>query len=226
MNTEVKRGPYIVFDGLDGSGKGTVLKAVESRYPCLNSDSVKPADFAAIYTREPGGTPLAEKIRSLLLSKENFMDGVTEFFLFLAQRRSVRKELVEPALSRGEIVISDRSDSSTFAFQINGRQLSEMENLFWTTMPFLEPRPDLYIILDLPAEVAAARMEGREADGEEASRIDVEKIDFHQRVREGFRNLGSKPGVRCEYIDATKKQEEVASDVLAVLGKFFREWYG
>lgn len=225
MTSETKRGPYIVFDGLDGSGKGTVLKAVEARYPFLHSDAAQSVDFAAIYTREPGGTPLAEKIRSLLLSKENYMDGVTEFFLFLAQRRDVRKQLIEPALKRGETVISDRSDSSTFAFQINGRQLSEMENLFWATMPFLEPRPDLYIILDLPAEVAAKRMGGREATGEVATRIDMETIDFHQRVREGFRSLGTKPGVRCEYIDATPPADVVAAQTLLLLQKFLEEWY-
>ncbi|MEN9881383.1 MAG: hypothetical protein RLZZ308_566 [Candidatus Parcubacteria bacterium] len=204
---QMKHGLYVAFDGLDGSGKGTVLEKVKQRYPKI------------MYTREPGGTDVAEKIRSLILCEQ--MSSVTEFFLFLAQRSDMRSSFVQKYIENGVHVISDRADSSTFAFQIKGRKCFNLETLFWETRTFLPPHPNLYVIFDLPAEVASERSSQRALSGGDSNRIDQESIDFHRRVRDGFLEFGKH--VPCVYIDATKKPEEVAHDVFEVLDSFFAQ---
>jgi dTMP kinase len=151
------------------------------------------------------------------------MDGLTEFFLFLAQRRDIRKTLIEPALLRGETVISDRSDSSTFAFQIYGRHQHDLLPLFRETRNLLSPLPDLYIILDVPTEVAQARLAARQRRAGDFDRIDSESIEFHERVRQGFLQLKSEVACPCIFIDATRPPSEVAIDVVSEVAHFLRE---
>lgn len=192
---------YIVVDGLDGSGKGEVIKALEEIFP---SDLL-------IRTREPGGTLLAEKIRAILLTEK--MDPFTEMCLFLGARREVRN-MVERFLSQGRHVLSDRSDSSTFAFQICGRERGYLEESFWRLNDLLSPHPTLYLFLDLPAEVAQGRLKKRESSGGEMSKFDAEEIAFHNRVREGFRKFSEKSKVKCLFVDAARSREVVAKEVI------------
>ena len=213
----MKRGLYIVIDGLDGSGKGTIFEILKLHYRDWRTlqEVDRRGPIQVIHTREPGGTDLGEKLRGLILN--DYMDGFTEFSLFLAQRRHLRKEVIEPSLVKGVNVISDRSDSSTWAFQIYGRQREELKPLFRDTMKFLEPLPDLYIFLDLSVEVAQERLLSRKRRGGDMDRIDGESLEFHARAREGFLTFKSEVAVPCVYIDASRKPEEVAADVLVAL---------
>lgn len=218
----MKKGLYIVIDGLDGSGKGTIFDILKVHYPDwrMLEEVDKGGPIQVIHTREPGGTGLGEKLRNLILL--DYMDGFTEFCMLLAQRRHLRRELVEPSLVRGVSVISDRSDSSTWAFQIYGRERYELKNLFRDTMKFLDPLPDLYIFLDLPVEVARERLLFRQTRGGNMDRIDSESLDFHARAREGFLSFKAEVGVPCVYIDASRKPEAVAADVIAEISQFLR----
>jgi dTMP kinase len=216
----MKQGLYIVIDGLDGAGKGEVFKALAHHYPDINTEvsGVSKGPLRVKYKREPGGTELGEEIREMILNKD--MDPVTEFFLFLAQRKEVRNS-ISAILAQGICVISDRSDSSTFAFQIVGRELSQVEPLFWNAQKLFNPKPDLYIILDLPAEVAKARTEKRKIGGGDSDRIDDMPLAFHERVRQGFHFFCENVDVPHVFIDATKSPEEVAYDVVNTVTNLF-----
>jgi len=221
----MKRGAYIVLDGIDGAGKTDVLQTLRLHYPSVSeSEYGKDADILVDYTREPGGTPLGEKIRSLLLDKDNTMEAETEFFLFLAQRIEVRKRIDE-FLSKGVSIISDRSDSSTYAFQIHGRRKRDLMVPFWNLQEFLNPKPDLYIILDLPAEVAQDRLKKRSDVVGVYDRIDQEGIDFHQRVRDGFISFRGTSRIPCVFVDATRAPGAVAIDVVVEVAQFFRSHF-
>lgn len=191
---------------MDGSGKGTQMRLLQT---ALSGGSF-------LFTREPGGTPRAEEIRTELLRHGGAPSNpVCDFFLFWAARGSHIEDAVEPARARGVHVISDRYDSSTFAFQIYGEEHRALEPVFHAVRSSLPEyyRPDAYIILDLPAEVAFKR---RTADvAQEKSKFDVRPIAYHQRVRDGFLALTS--FAPTHYIDANRTPEEMHRDVLRVV---------
>jgi dTMP kinase len=205
------QGKYIVLDGLDGSGKGTVITAVQESF----------GKESFVYTKEPGGTPLAEKIRALLL--EERMDPYTETCLFLGSRKEVRENVIRPATAKGIHVLSDRSDSSTFAFQIRGRERPHLEDLFWQMNKMIDPKPTLYIFLDLPASVALARLNNRKNEGGEESKFDKEEESFHERVRAGFQEFGRKCHIDHVFVDASQSEDHVAAEVIAVIRKHIQE---
>jgi dTMP kinase len=217
----MKQGLYIVIDGLDGAGKGEVFKALAFHYPDIatEDDGIPKGPLRVKYLREPGGTELGEELRPLIRHRK--MDPITEFFLLLAQRKEIRN-VISDLLAQGVVVISDRSDSSTFAFQIVGRDRSVLESFFWETQKLLSPTPDLYIILDLPAEVAKARTEERNDSGGDRDRIDDMPVEFHERVREGFHLFSKAVDVPHVFIDATKSPDEVARDVVNTVTDFFQ----
>lgn len=216
-NSLIQSGIYGVLDGLDGAGKGLVLEALKQLYtqtiPGVQSDTVE-----MYYTREPGGTDLSETLRGLILNTP--MDPVTEFSLFLAQRKETRS-FIGQLIKKGVSVISDRSDSSTFAFQIYGRRLHRVEDIFWRTRNLLEPNPDFYIFLDLPAEVAEERRFARRGQGGASDRIDSLSIDFHKRVQEGFRCFAEKSETECIFVDALPAPDVVAKNVITEVRKQF-----
>jgi dTMP kinase len=146
------------------------------------------------------------------------MDPVTEFFLFLAQRKEVRNVVAE-RLVQGMNVISDRSDSSTFAFQICGRGLSNLTTFFFHSMKFFDPKPDLYIILDVPAEVAKERITKRAQEDGKTDRIDNEALEFHTRVRNGFYLFRDNIDVPCAFVDATRSPHVVAAEVVNLVSR-------
>ncbi len=201
MKASINGAKYVVFDGMDGSGKGTQMKLLQEKF----GDSV-------VFTREPGGTPLAENLREIILREP--CTPLTEMLLFLASRSELRSQVIVPALQRGLHVFSDRSDSSTWAFQLNGREHKvEFLDLFILTRKMILPRPDLYIIFDLPAEVARKRALGD--TGRVADHIDKLDLMFYERVRNGFREFQKWAPV--EFIDATQMPEEIQQNVVAVL---------
>src|SRR3989344_3428467 len=197
-----RRGKFIVIDGCEGAGKTTLIKALAKEFSAKK----------ILLTHEPGGTELADKIRTLVLSKEAKDAGAeTQFGLMWAARAEHLKKKIIPALAKGVNVISDRFDSSTFAYQIYGQEAKHLEKLFWQTREvFLrERKPDLYIFLDVEPEVGLERVAGRK---ETKTHFDEQKLDFHKRVHVGF--LEFLKHVPHKMIDANQPIESVKADFL------------
>jgi dTMP kinase len=202
-----KLGKLIVIDGMDGSGKGTQIKLIEER---LKNSPV-------LFTREPGGSPKAEEIRSSILKtggpKSN---AVCDFFLFWAARGSHIEDVVTPARQKGKHVICDRFDSSTFAFQIYGEKHPWLRALFKKIRGSLPARykPDLYIVLDLPPRVAYERR--RKNAEQEKSKFDIQPLAYHTRVRNGFKKFAEEFG-HTRFVDANRTPQEIHKDVWGIL---------
>lgn len=203
-----KRGKFIVIDGMDGSGKGTQIELLKKRL----------AGEPVLFTREPGGSPRAEELRAMILSRDGTLSNpVCDFFLFWAARGSHVEDVVIPALEAGMHVICDRYDSSTHAFQIRGEQSAA-----WLSTMFREIRrtlpktylPDLYVILDLEPSIAFER---RAKDAQQAkSKFDVLPIEYHERVRSGFKEFAADYGP-AEFVDASRSPEEMHEDVWRIV---------
>jgi dTMP kinase len=200
---------YVIIDGMDGSGKGTQMALLRRVFPPTT-----------VFTREPGGTPFAEEIRSMLLdtSRCGSSSPLNNFLLFWAAREEHLFKLVAPSLAEGKHVVSDRGDSSTFAFQIHGEQHMDLLPLFAILRETIfhgRRKPDLYIIFDLPAEVARERAT-RDTKGEK-NHFDERYLEYYERVRRGFQNFASQAPVAL--IDASRSPEEVHTSVLEQLAK-------
>lgn len=219
MTAQAARGAYLVIDGIDGGGKTSIFDKLNQeleKHPFeLGYDRIRLDGLVgkySIFTREPGGTPLAERMRQMILN--DVMSAFSELCMFFAQRDDVRKQVIEPALHAGVNVISDRSDSATFAYQLRGRQLTHLEELYWQTRPMMSPLPDLYIFLDLDPQVAAARMgkQGRDADN-----FERQNLAFFERVRNGYKEFAKKVEAPCRFVDAEQSKETVAAEVLQIV---------
>jgi dTMP kinase len=203
-------GIFTVIDGMDGSGKSTQLRLLQEKLQGHN----------VLFTREPGGSPRAEEIRHMVLQSDGTQsNAVCDFFLFLAARGSHVEDIVNPARVQGTHVFCDRYDSSTYAFQIYGEQSpSWIIEMFRHVRKGLPKKylPSSYIILDLPAEVAFER---RQRDQEqEKSKFDLRPLDFHQRVRDGFKQFAAEFG-STDFVDANRTPEEIHVDIWALVQK-------
>ena len=199
---------FITFEGGEGSGKSTVMKDVAAR---LTKEGYK-----LVLTREPGGTPIAEEIRNVILDKDNTkMDPRTEALLYAASRRQHLVEKIWPALERGEIVLCDRYLDSSLAYQGGARGLGVDEvlsiNMFATEGEY----PDLTLLFDLEPEEGLKRIEKNK--GREVNRLDLEKLEFHKKVRDNFHALAKKYSTRYVVIDASKPLNEVANEVYKII---------
>ena len=203
------RGRFITLEGGEGCGKTTQAARLRSR---LAADGVD-----ALLVREPGGTPLAERVRSLL--KDETDDPPcdrSELLLFLAARAQLVRNVIRPALDSGRWVVSDRFSDSTFAYQGYGRGLPLDILRVANDFACGGLSPDLTLLLEVPPEVAEARMRGREAaTNTAADRIERAGGDFHARLREGFLALAAADPRRFAVIDASAAPDEVASAVLS-----------
>lgn len=191
---------FITFEGGEGSGKSTVLSYLDER--------LRQEGFQTVLTREPGGTPISEEIRNVILDKKNTaMDGRTEALLYAASRRQHLVEKVWPALKEGKLVLCDRYLDSSLAYQGGARHLGIDEvlsiNMFATEGTF----PDLTLLFDIEPELGLARIAANK--GREVNRLDLEKLDFHNAVRAGFHELARRFPERYVIIDASKSLEEV-----------------
>lgn len=202
------RGRFVTVEGIDGAGKSTHLGAIASHLGRHGAE--------VILTREPGGTPLAEAVRQLLLHRT--MDALTEALLVFAARRDHLRTCIEPALARGATVLCDRFTDATFAYQGSGRGvdigvLQALERAVQASR-----QPDLTLWFDLPhGEAAARRAAAREAD-----RFEAEDAAFFQRVRQGYAARADASPGRFERIEATGSPEQVRARVLAALER--RGW--
>ena len=199
---------FITLEGPEGSGKTTAVEAAVKKLQEMGYEIVR--------TREPGGTPIAEQIRNVILDKNNTsMDGRTEALLYAASRRQHLVEKVWPALKEGKIVICDRYLDSSLAYQGGARGLGIDEilnvNLFATENTW----PDLTLLFDIKPEIGLARISAN-AD-REVNRLDLEKIDFHNKVRESFLYLAKRFPDRYVIIDASQSREQVAKDTMEAI---------
>ncbi len=194
---------FITFEGGEGSGKTTVIKEVAKR--------LEREGYKLILTREPGGTPIAEEIRNVILDKKNTnMDPRTEALLYAASRRQHLVEKIWPALKRGEIVFCDRYLDSSLAYQGGARGLGIDEvlsiNMFATEGSY----PNLTLLFDIEPELGLQRISAN--CNREVNRLDLEKLDFHKKVREYFHLLAKRYPNRYLIIDASKPLNEVIED--------------
>ena len=205
------RGKFITFEGGEGCGKSTQLG--------LLGEALGKEGIDVVVTREPGGTPLSEKIRSLL--KDEFGDPPcdrAELLLFLAARAQLVRNVILPALDRGAWVVSDRFSDSTFAYQGYGRGLSLEAISVANEFACGGLRPDLTLLLEVRPSTAAARMRGREAaTNSSADRIELAGDEFHLRLRCGFEKLAELEPDRIKRIDAEGAPEEVAKRIWTYL---------
>lgn len=204
-----KKGVFLVFEGIDGSGKTTQLRRTK--------EYLEAEGFSVVMTREPGGTAIGEKIRSLLLDPENkAMDDRCELLLYGAARAQHLSEVISPALKEGKAVLCDRFSLSTVAYQGYGRHM-DFERL--DAVDFVAAqgaKPDLTLVIDVPAEIGASRV--AESRREPKDRLEQEQRDFFLRVRNGFL-AEAKKDASIVVIDGAQCEEDVFCDVCAALEK-------
>ena len=204
------RAQFITLDGIDGSGKTTQLNVIRDWFAARQ--------MPVVFTREPGGTPLGEKLRELLLDPQTCVSLHTETLLMFAARRQHLEDVVLPTLAQGVHVVSDRFTDATFAYQGGGRGLptAEVEVLEDWVQGSL--RPDLTILLDVPLEVSVARIEG----SRDKDRFEREDSDFFARVRAAYLQRAAQSPQRYEIINSHRDKAEVKQDIEAVLNRLFR----
>ena len=201
------RGAFITIEGLDGSGKTTVAERL--------ADELRRCAHEVVLTREPGGTPIAESIRKVLLEAgSDTMRAETEALLFAASRAHHVADVIRPALARGTAVVCDRFVDSSLAYKWGGRglDLDALRDVQRFATAGLQP--DVTLLLDLPVEAALRR---RMADSGQVNRMDREVAAFHQRVRDAYRTLAAADPVRWRVIDADRAANDVWSAVLAAI---------
>ena len=199
---------FITLEGPEGSGKTTAVEAAVKK--------LEEMGYQIVRTREPGGTPISEQIRNVILDKGNTaMDGRTEALLYAASRRQHLVEKVWPALKEGKIVICDRYLDSSLAYQGGARGLGVEEvlniNLFATENTW----PDLTLLFDIKPEIGLARISANA--NREVNRLDLEKIEFHNNVRESFLALARRFPDRYVIIDASLSRDEVAKATMEAI---------
>ena len=197
------RGIFITIEGPDGSGKTTALQQVVPRLQQEMNRKV-------VATREPGGSPIAEKIRSLILDPSHTdMDSRTEALLYAASRRQHLIEKVLPVLESGDVIFCDRFVDSSIAYQGYARGIGEegIREINEFATEGIEPDVTLYI--DVPAEVGIQRIHAN-LDEREYNRLDQEKLDFHEKVRAGYQQLAKANPERIVVVDGTMSRESVA----------------
>lgn len=191
------RGVFITFEGLDGTGKTTQIHELEIKLSELGLPYKK--------TREPGGTPIAEKIRDIILDPKNTeMCFQAEALLYAASRAQHVSEVILPSIEKGEIVICDRFFDSTLAYQGYARALNLEDLHYINNFAMQGVKPDLTFLLDIPADHTSERINSRELD-----RLDLEEMDFKKRVRAGFLKIADFEKNRVKVINASLGIQEI-----------------
>jgi dTMP kinase len=200
------RGKFITFEGIDGAGKTTQIDAL---HRFLEQKGVE-----VVRTREPGGTPLGEKIRALLLNDE--MGVAAETLLFFAARAEHLEKVIEPALARGAWVLSDRFTDATYAYQVGGKDYPAQDALALEALVQKGFGPDKTVLFDIAPETAAKRL----AKARAADRFETQSLQFFERVRAAYLDrAGREPG-RFVTLDASLAPEVITASLL----KEAQEW--
>lgn len=205
---------FISFEGIEGCGKTTQMKLLQKH--------LQGQGYAVVSTREPGGCSIADSIRTLLLDPANAeMTSQTELLLYEAARSQHIAELIRPALDNGKVVLCDRFSDATFVYQGAGRGIDsgqlEIINLFSTS----GLTPDLTLLLDFPVDAGLMRARARNLDDnlESEGRFELESLNFHQRIRQGYLKRAEQNG-RFHTIDATGTTEDVSLRIITVVDAF------
>lgn len=208
----VQKGVFITFEGPEGAGKTTVIKELYTRLKNEGKD--------VVLTREPGGIPISEKIRSIILDNEHQeMDARTEALLYAAARRQHLVEKVIPALEAGSIVLCDRFVDSSLAYQGYARGLGIDEVFSINQFAIDGTMPDLTVFFDITPEEGLARISSN--DEREQNRLDNENIEFHKNVYEGYQSLILRYPDRIIKTDASLPKEVVAENVWKIIDSQF-----
>lgn len=195
-----ERGRFITFEGIDGAGKSTHIAGT--------AELLRQHGHRVVCTREPGGTPLGEKLRELLLHERMHLE--TEALLMFAARREHLAEVIEPALARGEWVVCDRFSDATYAYQGGGRGLDKTKFEALEQWVHGHLHPDLTFLFDLAPAIAGERIA---AQGRDLDKFEQERADFHARVREAYLERAAAAPQRICVIDAGQSIEAIKAQV-------------
>jgi len=200
-------GLFITFEGIDLCGKSTQVR--------LLAEHLRGKKIEVVLSREPGGPPISEKIRHILLSREHAaMRPLTELLLYEAGRAQHTEELIRPALEAGRCVILDRYGDASTAYQGWGRQLGADLVRRLNELATGGLRPDITVLLDLPPEEAARRAPKKDW---QADRLEGEAIEFHRRVWEGYRRMATEEPDRIKIIDGLGPVDDIHNQILALI---------
>lgn len=206
--TQQLGGRFISVEGIEGSGKTTLLNRL--------SEELEKRGFTLLLTREPGGVPIAEAIREVLLNPDHHgMDPMTESLLYAASRREHLMKKILPALGEGKLVLCDRYVDSSLAYQGHARGIGMDQVLALNQLAIGGLFPSLTLYLDLDPEIGLKRI--YKDRGREINRLDMESISFHRKVREGYLILANREPGRIKVINASKSEEEVLDAAIQIL---------
>ena len=204
-------GKLITFEGIDGSGKSTQIQLLETEFKKLG---ISYKTF-----REPGGTKLSEKIRTILLDKENIeLYSNAESLLFAAARAQLTAEQIKPAITKGEFVICDRFTDSTIAYQGYGRGLNINNLELINTIATDGLIPDITFILDIDPQKVTERLKMVNPD-----RMEAAGIDFFKKIRQGYCQIREQNQSRCIVINGEKPQEDISKEIHHIIMKRFKK---
>jgi len=210
MSTTERRGLFITFEGTDGSGKTTQIRRLIER--------LKQEGFEVLETAEPGGPPIGQQIRRILLDPANQeLDPRAEMLLYFASRAQNVAQWIVPALAEGKIVVCDRFTDSTLVYQGAGRELGDdvVYALHRIACGPLHPDVTIYLDIDLETSLLRARARNQDTAGPAESRMDDQSVEFHRAARDGYLLLARNEPERFRLIDAAHDPDAVARDVWA-----------
>lgn len=202
-------GKFITIEGGEGVGKSSQLDALREWLSAARE---------VVFTREPGGTPRAERIRELLLERtDESMPAVCELLLMFAARATHIENVIRPALARGAWVVCDRFTDATYAYQGGGRGMDLQQIALLEQLVQKELRPDLTLLLDAPLDIASARAHARNTAAGATDRFEIEQREFFERVRNAYLERARQQAARIVVIDATADQATVAAAIRSAI---------
>lgn len=207
MEQQNSRGLFLTLEGGEGAGKTTAMNTIR--------DYLDAAEIPVVFTREPGGTPLSEKIRALLIDRAYpDMNSMTELLLFFAARAEHVDKVIRPAIAQGKWVVSDRFTDASYAYQGGGRGIPRDFIQMLESWVIYDFQPDQTFLFDLPVQTGITRVDGRG----KKDRIEMEKNDFLERVRQAYLKRARDFPERFTLIDAEQSMDAVNDQLLNALG--------
>lgn len=199
---------FITIEGVAGAGKTTLIESLQLELNQNYPDQI-------VFTREPGGSKVAEEIREIVLNPNGDIDDRTEALLFAAARRQHLVDIVLPVLKENKTVISDRYLDSSLAYQGAGRGLGYQDILDINLFAIDNLWPDLTLYLDLDPSIGLQRIKSRASDKND--RLDFDQLDFHQKVRKAYLEIAGKDSKRVKVIDASQSPDDIKNQALSII---------